>query len=167
MALKGQVHTHLNGPVCPLAGLMLTALSGPSSCCGSLRPAGRRLLATGLRSPAPPWSRHPCYPTPLPLQTSLGAKARRNVPNPTAGRAGRRSPGLGSRLPGAEPLGRLLFALGEGPQALSTDNFGTKQFPKAALLTNEGFQAFVRNPMLFSLQTAGENRKRRRDDLEC
>lgn len=99
----------------------------------------------------------PPHRNPLSLQTSLGPTTQGNFPKPPVGRARCRCPVLGSRsiLPRAEPLLRLLFALGEDSQALSPDNFGTKQLPKAALLTNEGFQAFVLNPTLFSLQTAG------------
>lgn len=111
-------------------------------------------------------------PQPLPASPSLstnplGEEYPHGIPQPCSSRAGCRCPVLGSIVPRAEPFGRLLFALGGASQALSPDNSGTKQFPKAPLLTNEGFRAFVLNPMLFSLQTAGKKCKRRRDDPEC
>lgn len=91
---------------------------------------------------------------------------------PTAAKAGCRGggspmPGAGSILTWAGPRVWLLFALMEDLQAPFQGNSGTKQFPKAVLLTNEGFQAFVLNPMLFSLQSAKKKSKRRRDDLKC
>lgn len=76
-------------------------------------------------------------------------------------------PGAGSILTGEGPRVWLLFALMEDLQAPFQGNSGTKQFPKTVLLTNEGFQAFVLNPMLFSLQSAKKKSKRRRDDLKC
>lgn len=78
----------------------------------------------GTRIPIPSCSSHPTaasprYRNPLSAQTSSGGITQRHFPKPTAGRAGGRCPMLGSRpiLPGAEPLGRILFALGEDSQS--------------------------------------------------